>query len=293
MLNSSSSELAISIFASTSKNRIMTYSNIIQADQLKSLLGKDNVVILDCRRELGVLHIQGAQIVDFEKELTGKIIKGITGRHPLPRIDDFAEQCGRWGIDESKQVIIYDEKTGAWASRLWWMLRWLGHEKVAVLNGGWDHWVKADLPTTSGIIYPQKRIFKVHENRSWIAHRYEVQKAIQGNNTNLVDSRAAERYRGEFEPIDPIAGHIPTALNLPFSENLNDDGLWRPSAEIEHRLKPVLPADNQQQTIFYCGSGVTACHNILASQYADLPMPRLYVGSWSDWINTMGAHSVQ
>ena len=119
----------------------MAYSNIIHSNQLKSLLGKDNVVILDCRRQRDVLHIQGAQPVDFEKELTGLIIKGVTGRHPLPRIDEFANQCGRWGIDETKQVVIYDENSGAWASRLWWMLRWLGHDNVAVLNGGWDHWV--------------------------------------------------------------------------------------------------------------------------------------------------------
>ena len=265
----------------------MAHSNIIQSNELQSLLGKDNVVVLDCRRKRDVLHIQGAQPVDFEKELTGKIITGITGRHPLPKIDEFAAQCGRWGIDETKQVVVYDENSGAWASRLWWMLRWLGHENVAVLNGGWDHWVENDLPTTSGIIYPQSRTFTVKENRSWLAHRHEIQNLIKGTSSNLIDSRDAGRYRGEFEPIDPIAGHIPTAINLPFSENLNDNSLWRSEEEIELRLKPVFGTDGEQETVFYCGSGVTACHNILASQYAGLPMPRLYVGSWSDWINTM------
>ncbi len=265
----------------------MTYSNIIHADQLEVLLGKENLVLLDCRRQREVTHLQGAQSVDFEKELTGKIIKGITGRHPLPRIDEFAHQCGIWGIDASRQVVIYDENSGAFASRLWWMLRWLGHENVAVLNGGWDHWVKGGGGTTSGIVYPQTQTFHVNENRSGIVYRHEVQEAISGESTILIDSRAAGRYRGEVEPIDPIAGHIPTAVNLPFAENLKEDGLWRPKAEIRKRLKPVFPADQNQQTIVYCGSGVTACHNILASQYADLPMPRLYVGSWSDWINTM------
>ncbi len=167
------------------------------------------------------------------------------------------------------------------------MLRWLGHENVAVLNGGWDHWVKSDQATTSGIIYPQRKTFKVNENRSWIAYRHEIQAAIEGSNTNLVDSRAAARYRGEHEPIDPIAGHIPTAVNLPFAENIDTDGLWRSREAIAKRLKPVFSANEPQQTITYCGSGVTACHNILASQYAGYEMPRLYVGSWRDWINTM------
>lgn len=263
----------------------MGFSDIINADQLVPLLGNDKLVILDCRRTRDVTHIQGAQPVDFEKELTGKIIKGVTGRHPLPRIDKFADQCGRWGIDETKQVVVYDESTGAWASRLWWMLRWLGHENVAVLNGGWEHWLAQDLPTTSGIIYPQSRTFTVNENRNWIAHRHDVIEVSQRKKSNLVDSRAPGRYRGEFEPIDPIAGHIPSAINIPFSENV-EDGLWRSKTEVKSRLSPVFDGGQSQSTIFYCGSGVTACHNILASQYVGLPMPRLYAGSWSDWINT-------
>jgi len=263
------------------------YSNIINPDELLPILGNDKIVILDCRRQKEVIHIQGSQPVDLEKELTGKIIKGITGRHPLPRIDEFATHCGQWGIDETKQVVVYDENSGAWASRLWWMLKWLGHEKVAVLNGGWDHWVTKDYATTSGIIYPQRRNFNVEEHRSWIAYRHEVQKITQTKEMNLVDSRAAARYRGEEEPIDPIAGHIPSAVNLPYAENLTDEGLWRSKAEIAQRLKPVCLTNESEETIFYCGSGVTACHNILASQYAGYKMPRLYVGSWSDWINTI------
>ena len=142
------------------------------------------------------------------------------------------------------------------------------------------------MPTTSGIIYPQRREFIVNENRSWIAHRHEIVALTKSKASNLVDSRAPARYRGEHEPIDPIAGHIPSAINIPFSENINN-GLWRSKAEIKSRLSPVFGNDQAQSTIFYCGSGVTACHNILASQYVGLPMPRLYVGSWSDWINTL------
>lgn len=265
----------------------MGFTDIINADELVKLLGNDRLIVLDCRRESDVIHIQGAQPIDFEKDLTGKIIKGITGRHPLPRIDEFAEQCGRWGIDETKQVVIYDEKKGAWASRLWWMLRWLGHENVAVLNGGWAHWIDQDLPTTSGIIYPQRRTFTVRENRDWIAHRHEIVSVTESKQDYLIDSRTPGRYRGEYEPIDPIAGHIPSAINIPFEENV-EDGLWRSKEAIANRLAPVFSGDeSDSSTIFYCGSGVTACHNILASQYAGFSMPRLYVGSWSDWINTM------
>lgn len=263
------------------------WDNIIDPDILKKIIDSDTTIILDCRRERETERIKGAIYVDFERDLTGLKVKGITGRHPLPRIDAFVDNCREWGITSDTQVVVYDEDTGAWASRLWWMLRWIGHDKVAVLNGGWQYWKSQGFPISQVAKEVQKSNFKPKERPHWIATRSDVQNAQENNNQMIVDARAAERYRGEFEPIDPIAGHIPTAINLPFSENTDASGKWRDKNEIHKRFQPVISDSAENQTIFYCGSGVTACHNILATQYAGLAMPKLYVGSWSDWINTM------
>lgn len=258
------------------------HQTIIEAAELKPLLGKDNVVLLDCRRQRGVQHIQGAQLVHFGKDLKGKIIKGVTGRSPLPRIDTFVKKCCEWGIDATKQVIVYDENNGAFAARLWWMLQWLGHENVAVLNGGWDHWVAMKFPMTSGIIAPRRTDFQPKENRDMLVYRHDVEQMIKDKKDVLVDARAAERYRGEVEPVDPKAGHIPTAINLPHAENCDDQSLWKSKQAIEDRLAPII--SDHHTTVMYCGSGVTACHNILAAKYVGMPAPKLYVGSWSGWI---------
>lgn len=267
---------------------MQSFKNVVSPIDLEKRMGKDDLILLDCRRERGANHIVGAQMVDFEKDLTGQIIPGITGRHPLPRIDRFVDLCSKWGIDENKQVVVYDEYTGAWAARLWWMLKWLGHEHVAVLDGGWKYWQQENKPTTSGFIYPSPKKFVPKEDRSRLVPRSEIESIVQGKSKAiLLDARAPERYRGEYEPYDPIAGHIPSAINLPFSENVNSEGLWRSKAEIKKRMSPVITDDENQETICYCGSGITACHNVLAASYAGLKMPRLYAGSWSDWINTM------
>ncbi|MBT8219664.1 MAG: sulfurtransferase [Bacteroidia bacterium] len=262
-------------------------NNVIDAFELRNLIDQDSVIILDCRRERNEERIEGAQFVDFEIELTGQIIKGITGRHPLPRIDEFVKTCRKWGIGNDQQVVVYDESTGAWASRLWWMLRWLGHDSVAVLNGGWNYWKAQDFPISEKPKVHPESDFIPSENKDWIATRSDVIQAQNNNKQMIVDARAAKRYRGEHEPIDPVAGHIPTAINLPFVENMNESGLWREKIEIKQRFEPVMNSDKENRTIMYCGSGVTACHNILATQFAELPIPRLYVGSWSDWINTL------
>lgn len=259
-----------------------SYTTLIDAKDLIDNLGKDKLILLDCRRKRGVQHIQGAQLVNYAKDLKGKIIKGVTGRSPLPKVDVFIKKCSQWGIDATKQVVVYDENNGAYAARLWWMLKWLGHEQVAVLNGGWGNWVDLVLPMSSGIIKPQKTNFEAQEHRDMLVYKHEVAQIVDQREALLVDARAPERYRGEVEPVDHRAGHIPSSINLPHSENCDEKGLWKNKVELRKRIIPITTKG--QSTVMYCGSGITACHNILAAEHSGLRRPKLYVGSWSEWI---------
>jgi len=268
------------------------YTTLIDPITLKENLSSDWVII-DCRFGLGDKekgrqgyhhsHIPGAIYVHLDEDLSGEIIPGVTGRHPLPSVEVCEKRFSEWGIGAEKQVIVYDYSHGGIAARLWWMLNWLGHEKVAVLNGGWAAWQVAGFPVDNLMPNPQVQQFKAVPQSNWIVEAEDLDTSDTAKNC-LVDARAAERYRGENEPIDPIAGHIPGAVNYPFADNLTENGLWKSKEALRERFAPLLKDHNSTELIFYCGSGVTACHDLLALKHAGFGNARLFPGSWSGWI---------
>ncbi|MCB0631654.1 MAG: sulfurtransferase [Saprospiraceae bacterium] len=269
------------------------YTTLISAKALQEHLSDKNCLIVDCRFDLNdtsagrrayeEAHIPGAVYVHLDDDLSGTIIPGVTGRHPLPSIEKLTELFSLWGIDDNVQVIAYDDKGGGIASRLWWMLRWLGHQAVAVLDGGWPAWVAASYPVSNLPASLRPRMFTARPQADLQVDADIVDKIRTDPNFTVVDSRAAERYRGEVEPIDPVAGHIPGAINLPFPENLKS-GTFLDAAQLKERFEKALAGKAPEQIVFYCGSGVTACHNILAYAHAGLGNAVLYPGSWSEWI---------
>lgn len=272
----------------------MIYSTLITSLELAEHLGDDDWVLVDCRFSLGDPqrgrkeylegHIPGAAYVHLNEDLSGEIIPGETGRHPLPSIDEMASRFGSWGIADGVQVVAYDDAGGSIAARLWWMLQYLGHDDVAVLDGGWQRWRGMDLPTRAGHEENVPRSFTPRPRPEWVVDADRVEVLRAKSSWRLVDARDAERYRGEVEPIDPVAGHIPGALSAPFKENLTESGLFRKPEDLRKRFKSVVGDTPADHIISYCGSGVTAAHNALAMAHAGIGHPRLYVGSWSDWI---------
>ena len=220
----------------------------------------------------------------LDDDLSGEIIAGKTGRHPFPTIEKFAPQCNKWGIDANTQVVAYDQGHGGIAARLWFLLKWLGHEKVAVLDGGWQHWHNEGLPTDNAMIPTTKRTFLPIPKSQLLADVSYIESNIDTKEYLLVDSRSAERYRGENEPIDPVAGHIPYAISAPFVDNLGENGQFLPIEQLKKRFEKIMQGKDPSETIFYCGSGVTACHNLLVLDYIGQKGAKLYPGSWSDWI---------
>lgn len=267
------------------------FNTIISAAELSEQLTNPNWRIIDCRHDLkdteagrrafGEGHIPGAVFAHLDEDLSGPIIPGETGRHPLPCVTAMEQQFSKWGINENVQVVVYDDKRGAIASRLWWMLRYLGHSSVAVLDGGLAAWLSQGGALEQAQQQPASRNFKAQVNTDWTLDATGVDTARTDAQQIVVDSRAAARYRGEMEPIDPVAGHVPGAISLPFADNWQENGLLKSAEELRQRFAG-LPA--AEQTTFYCGSGVTACHNLLAYAHAGLGNARLYPGSWSDWI---------
>jgi thiosulfate/3-mercaptopyruvate sulfurtransferase len=258
------------------------------------MLGQADLRIVDCRaslqnpaagRELyDQQHLPGASFADLLEDLSGPIVPGVTGRHPLPPLDAFVSKLRAWGIGNASQVVVYDDAGGAFAARLWWMLRWLGHDAVAVLDGGFPAWVAEGRSVTAerpllvaGDFTPRARPELLVDAAALVVEQSQSQWR------KLFDARAPERYRGDVEPIDPVAGHIPGAENLPFAENLRD-GRFKSSAELRQRLATALGDTQPEDAVVYCGSGVTACHDVLAFAHAGLPLPKLYAGSWSEWI---------
>jgi thiosulfate/3-mercaptopyruvate sulfurtransferase len=230
-------------------------------------------------------HIPGAQYAHLDDDLSGPVIPGKTGRHPLPDPARMGLRLSAWGIGPVTQVVAYDDVGGGIAARLWWMVRWLGLETVAVLDGGWPAWVAEDLPTESGATArraPRTFVPELHPDRVVTADEVDARRGQPG--FRLLDARAAERYRGEQEPIDPVAGHIPGALSAPFKQNLDADGRFLPPEALHARFEALLQDTPPGESVSYCGSGVTAAHNLLAMAHAGLGDGRLYAGSWSDWI---------
>jgi thiosulfate/3-mercaptopyruvate sulfurtransferase len=266
------------------------FSALISVASLASALGEPELAIVDCRASLQdpaagraaytAAHLPRAVFADLLEDLSGPIVPGHTGRHPLPSVAALVEKLRGWGIGQHSQVVVYDDASGAFAARLWWLLRWLGHEAVALLDGGFAAWVAAGQPVTREV--PSRGVgnFTPHPQPRMLADAAEL---LQSAPRKVFDARAPERFRGEVEPIDPVAGHIPGAENLPFAANLRD-GRFLPPAELRARLDAALAGTAPEAAITYCGSGVTACHNVLAFAHAGLPLPRLYAGSWSEWI---------
>jgi thiosulfate/3-mercaptopyruvate sulfurtransferase len=274
------------------------YTSLINTSDLNTHLHDPDWVVVDCRFSLGDVergrrdyfqdHIPGAFYAHLDEDLSGKIIPGRTGRHPLPEEDASAKLFSRWGIDEKVQVVAYDDASGMVASRLWWMLRWLGHDAVAVLDGGWPAWVKSGYPTDTEPSQRSPRNF-IPRQRDELAVDADFVNAVKKDPQYLViDSRAPERYKGEVEPIDQVAGHIPGAVNLPHEDVAGTDGALLSSSELKDHFQSTAGQWPPEKTIFYCGSGVSACHNILAYYHAGLGEARLYPGSWSEWITDGG-----
>ena len=270
------------------------FTTLINTEALNGLLNKENLVIIDCRFSLADTesgqkaykesHIQGAVYAHLDKDLSSSIIKEKTGRHPFPDIETFSQKLSNWGIDAETQVVAYDQNHGGIAARLWFLLKWLGHEKVAVLNGGWEKWQADKLPITDEIHPRPSKVFVPNPQAQMLVDINFMEKNLDNPEIIYIDSRTAERYRGKTEPIDPVAGHIPGAISAPFLDNLGTDGLFLDKEALAKRFIKVLKGKPKAKVIFYCGSGVTACHNLLAMQHLGLKSPRLFPGSWSEWI---------
>ena len=269
--------------------------NVVSMKWLLARLYEENQVIVDCRFQLGSPdagrqayqeeYIPGAVYLDLEKDLSAPVGEH-GGRHPLPDPDALVEKLGRAGIDEHVRVVAYDDQGGAMASRLWWLLKYMGHENVAVMDQGFTAWKNAGYPVTSAapsIRVPKKFVPQLQEGM--LADVEDVRRAIREGSDILIDSREAPRYRGEVETIDRIAGHIPTARNRFWKDALGADGQWKSAEEQRERFGDLQPDD---RLIVYCGSGVTACPNVLSLEEAGFRSVRLYAGSWSDWISYEG-----
>ena len=271
----------------------MVLTTLVDTETLSRHLDDPRWVVVDCRfsladpgagrRAYDVGHIPGARYAHIEEDLSSPVTS-TSGRHPLPPPNTLAEKLGRWGIDKNKQVVVYDDTFGAMASRLWWLLRWLGHEAVALLDGGFPKWQREGRPVTDELPRVQPEPFHPIINNALCVDSEQVQEMLRTRHGLLVDARADERFRGEVETIDKIAGHVPGAINMPYEDNLDFSGEFMSDEALrEHYLatiENVLPTDVVQM----CGSGVTACHNILAMEHAGLPGAKLYAGSWSEWI---------
>jgi thiosulfate/3-mercaptopyruvate sulfurtransferase len=278
----------------------MDFTTLIDVESLRALVGAPGIAVLDCRFDLGApdagraayveSHIPGARYVDLNRDLSAPV-SALSGRHPLPDPEALAALCGGLGIGPDTQAIVYDESNGSFAARAWWLLRWIGHRKVAVLDGGLRAWLREGGATESG--EPSRGAAgpsaagagdMLRVDRRAALGAGELIAALEHPQTLLIDARAPERYAGAVEPIDPVAGHIPGAVNHPFSSNLQSDGRFLPPQELARRWRDRLGDTAPADVIVMCGSGVTACHNLLALECAGLPGARLYAGSWSEWI---------
>ena len=266
------------------------HTTIVSTDLLASHL--DDWAVVDCRFDLQnvqwgrdqyrLAHVPGAVYASLNDDLSGPL-NGSNGRHPLPAIDALAATLGRLGIDRRTQVIAYDQDAGSYASRLWWLLRYLGHDAVAVLDGGWAKWAQEGRPSRLGDETRQATTFEPSPRAGSSVGLADVVAHIGDSERVLVDARAAERFEGRSETIDRVAGHIPGAVNHFFKQNLGADGTMLPPETLRANFERMLGDHSPSQAVIYCGSGVTACQNLLALEHAGLRGAALYVGSWSEW----------
>lgn len=226
-------------------------------------------------------HIPGAVFMHCDRDLSGPP-NGTNGRHPLPDPQCLAARLGALGVGPQTQVVVYDDSQGMIAGRLWWLLRWLGHDRVAVLDGGLQAWQAAGGPLAATVPQPAPAVFVPVLRDAAVDVDY-VRRFLETSRLHLIDARSPDRFRGENETIDPVGGHIPGALNRFFRDNLQADGRFKPAAELRAEWLAILAGRSPGQVVHQCGSGVSACHNILAMEIAGLPGSRLYGGSWSEW----------
>jgi len=266
-------------------------SPIINPEELLKLKEASNVVLIDARAGINAEenyqneHLKDARFVDLNKDLATVEDPANGGRHPLPSLEKFAAVLSKIGITPSSHVIIYDDKNGSnAAARFWWMLRSINHEKVQVLNGGLQAAIKVGFPVSSALetVEPTEK-YPISKWSLAQADMKEVEKARNNKENIVIDVRDKNRFDGLTEPLDLIAGHIPGAINVPFSENLNEEGFYKSAEDLAKKYIEIIGDKNPENVIVHCGSGVTACHTLLAMDYAGIPIPKLYVGSWSEW----------
>jgi thiosulfate/3-mercaptopyruvate sulfurtransferase len=271
----------------------MVFTTLISSDDLTPHLADPRWVVMDCRfvlaepaageRAYRQGHIPGAHYAHLERDLSARVTVD-SGRHPMPDKERLAATLGAWGISPANQVIVYDDAGGAMAARLWWLLRWMGHSGVAVLDGGWGQWLQEGRAVSLEVSPRAEAAFEMQRPLvEWISSA-ALQDAMLHQTVQVLDARAAERFRGDVEPIDAAAGHVPGATNRPFQCNLATDSRFLPAAELRRQFTALLGPIAPQQVVHMCGSGVTACHNLLAMEHAGLSGSRLYPGSWSEWI---------
>jgi thiosulfate/3-mercaptopyruvate sulfurtransferase len=280
------------------------YTTLISVSELQALPG--HVVVIDCsadlakpeagRQQFETQHIAGALFADINTDLAthdpAVAVNG--GRHPLPTREHFAQWLGACGIDAATQVVVYDRQAMNYCGRLWWMLKWCGHEAVAVLDGGLPAWVAAGGAVTSGPANAvQAASFALRESLVALKLTADVSAALGQPTQTIVDARAVARFKGETEPFDPVAGHIPGALNRPFNSNFTPDGFMKSPAVLKAEFEALLNGRDPSTVVHHCGSGISAVPNVLAMELAGLGRPALYAGSWSDWCNTPGLPCAQ
>jgi len=265
---------------------------LITTEELARHLGDPDCIVIDTRHDLADPakgprlyaegHIPGAHFMHVDTDLSAPKT-GTNGRHPLPDIDVFAAKLNERGVSPESQVVAYDDAGGGYALRLWWMLRWLGHEKVALLDGGYPLWVKEGRPVTKDVPPRRAGVFVPKPHLGDFVDVHYVERFAAAPTTKLIDARAAERFAGSQETIDPVAGHIPGAVNRFWKENLAADGRFKPAERLRSEYEPLLAGLAPGQVVHMCGSGVTACHNLFAMELAGLAGSKLYPGSWSEW----------
>lgn len=271
---------------------------LISIDELATLIDHGDALVVDCRKELSspdsgrlawsAAHIPGAVYADLDSDLSD-LTKGGQGRHPLPDESAFSEVLARWGWRPDRPLIAYDNAGGALAaSRLWWMLRLVGAQTVGVLDGGWSAWQASGLPTETSERIPVRTKVSAHYDPGQLVGYETLQSALDECSICLLDARGAPRYRGEIEPLDRVAGHIPGARNRPFTDNLEVGGRFKSAAQLAEEFGMIIGQHASQAVVHMCGSGVTACHNLLAMEIAGLHGSRMFVPSWSGWISDPG-----
>ncbi len=272
----------------------MNFTTLVAVPELAAHLDDAGWIVCDCRHDLANYeagrrayaqsHIPGARFFHLDEDLSGPKT-GVNGRHPLPHPITFTLRLAALGIDNSKQIVAYDASGGVYASRLWWMLRWVGHTKAAVLDGGFEAWIQsaqritAELPAIKAVTY------NPNPNPQSTVDATLISSGLNSKTLCVVDARSPERFRGENETLDPVAGHIPGAVNRFFKHNLADNGRFKPATTLKNEFTSMLNTHVPANVAHQCGSGVTACHNLLAMEVAGLNGSRLYPGSWSEWVS--------